>query len=118
VNSEQPGKAALDRPAYIAEAIARRKGAVRDVVGIEARHFGHPPSGGGRSVGEPHRLKLALNHRRNELTYPLTQPDFDRVKPIFENMDRRLRFRLQGRRRRATVGHRVVSTGAPTLGLI
>jgi hypothetical protein len=25
------------------------------------------------------RLKLALNHRLDELTYPLTQPDFDRV---------------------------------------
>jgi hypothetical protein len=33
-------------------------------------------------------------------------------------MNRRLRFRLQGRRRRASVGHGVVSTGAPTPGLI
>jgi hypothetical protein len=33
----------------------------------------------------------------DELTYPLTQPDFDRVKPIVEKMDRRLRFRLQSR---------------------
>ena len=26
-------------------------------------------------------LQLALNHRLDELTHPLTQPDFDRVKP-------------------------------------
>jgi hypothetical protein len=32
-------------------------------------------------------------------------------------MDRRLRFRLQGWRRRATVGHGVVSTGAPRPGV-
>src|SRR5499433_834313 len=64
------------------------------------------------------RLKLALNHRLDELTYPLTQPDFDCVKPIVEKMDRRLRFRLQGRRRRANVGHGVVSTGAPTPALL
>src|SRR5437764_12071858 len=32
-------------------------------------------------------------------------------------MDRRLGFRLQGRRLRAIVGHGVVSTGAPTPGL-
>src|SRR5262249_48598525 len=64
------------------------------------------------------RLQLALNHCLDELTYPLTQPDFDRVKPIVEKMDRRLRFRLQGRRRRANVGHGVVSTGAPTPGLL
>jgi len=43
------------------------------------------------------RLELALNHRLDELTDPLTQPDFDRVKPIVEKMDSRLRFRLQGR---------------------
>src|SRR5262249_50809776 len=47
-----------------------------------------------------------------------TQPDFDRVKPIVEKMNRRLRFRLQSRRRRAIVGHGVVSTGAPTPALI
>jgi hypothetical protein len=42
------------------------------------------------------RLELALNHRLDELTYPLTQSEFDRVKPIVENMDLcRLRFRLQ-----------------------
>jgi hypothetical protein len=64
------------------------------------------------------RLELALNHRLDELTDPLTQPDFDRVKPIVEKMDRRLRFRLQGRRHRASVGHGVVSTGAPTPGLL
>ena len=40
-------------------------------------------------------LQLALNHRLDELTHPLTQPDFDRVKPIVEKMDRRLCFRLQ-----------------------
>src|SRR5262245_34364546 len=33
-------------------------------------------------------------------------------------MNRRLRFRLQSRRRRAIVGHGVVSTGAPTPALI
>ena len=64
------------------------------------------------------RLELALNHRLDELTHPLTQPDFDRVKPIVEKMDRRLRFRLQGRRRRASIGHGVVSTGASTPGLL
>jgi hypothetical protein len=64
------------------------------------------------------RLELALNHRLDELTYPLAQPDFDRVKPIVKKMDRRLRFRLQGRRRRASVGHGVVSNGAPTPELI
>jgi hypothetical protein len=64
------------------------------------------------------RLELALNHRLDELTDPLTQPNFDRVKPIVEKMDRRLRFRLQRRRRRASIGHGVVSTGAPTPGLI
>src|SRR5262249_43291976 len=41
-----------------------------------------------------------------------------RVKPIVEKMNRRLRFRLQSRRRRAIVGHGVVSTGAPTPALI
>src|SRR3954452_4819332 len=64
------------------------------------------------------RVELALNHRLDELTYPLTQPDFDRVKPIVEKMDHRLRFRLQGPRHRASVAHGVVSTGAPTPGLI
>src|SRR5215831_16496287 len=64
------------------------------------------------------RLELALNHRLDELTYPLTQSDFDRVKPIVEKIHRRLRFRLQDRRRRANLGHGVVSTGAPTPGLI
>src|SRR5215831_5062869 len=64
------------------------------------------------------RLELALNHRLDELTDPLTQPDFDRVKPIVEKMDRRLRFRLQDRRRRASLAHGVVSTGAPTPGLL
>src|SRR5215510_3137506 len=64
------------------------------------------------------RLELALNHRLDELADPLTQPDFDRVKPIVEKIDRRLRFRLQDRRRRAIVGHGVVSTGAPTPGLL
>ena len=44
------------------------------------------------------RLEFALDHRLDELTDPLTQPDFDRVKPIVDKMDRcRLRFRLQGR---------------------
>src|SRR5512132_202387 len=64
------------------------------------------------------RVELALNHRLDELTYPLTQPDLDRVKPIVEKMDRRLRFRLQGPRHRASVAHGVVSTGEPTPGLI
>src|SRR5215813_11923095 len=64
------------------------------------------------------RLELALNHRLDELTYPLTQSDFDRVKPIVEKIHRRLRFRLQDRRRRANLGHGVVSTGAPTPGLL
>src|ERR1700756_5436473 len=64
------------------------------------------------------RLELALNHRLDELTDPLTQPDFDRVKPIVEKMNRRLRFRLQSRRCRAIGGHGVVSTGAPTPALI
>src|SRR5215475_3882743 len=64
------------------------------------------------------RLELALNHRLDELTDPLTQPDFDRVKPIVEKMNRRIRFRLQSRRCRAIVGHGVVSTGAPTPALI
>src|SRR6516162_5886986 len=63
-------------------------------------------------------LQLALNHRLDELTHPLTQPDFDRVKPIVEKMDRRLCFRLQDRRRRASLAHGVVSTGAPTPGLL
>ena len=64
------------------------------------------------------RLEPAFNHRLEELTYPLTKPDFDRLKPIVEKMDRRLRFPLQSRRRRASVRHGVVSTGAPTPGLI
>src|SRR6516225_5822578 len=63
-------------------------------------------------------LQLALNHRLDELTHTLTQPDFDRVKPIVEKMDRRLCFRLQDRRRRASLAHGVVSTGAPTPGLL
>ena len=50
------------------------------------------------------RVELALNHRLDEITYPLTQPDFDRVKPIVEKIDCRRRFRLQDRRRRASVG--------------
>src|SRR4029450_13060074 len=62
------------------------------------------------------RVELALNHRLDEITYPLTQSDFDRVKPIVEKIACRLRFRLQGRRRRASIGHGVVSTGAPTPG--
>src|SRR5215471_7897206 len=64
------------------------------------------------------RFELTFNHRLDELTDPLTQPDFDRVKPIVEKMDRRLRFRLQDRRRRASIAHGVVSTGAPTPGLL
>jgi hypothetical protein len=51
------------------------------------------------------RLELAFNYRLYELMRPLTQPDFDRVKAIVEKMDHYCRFRLQGRRRRATVGH-------------
>ena len=43
-----------------------------------------------------HYLEFALNHRLDELTYPLTQPDFDCVKPIVEKMDRRLRFPTAG----------------------
>jgi hypothetical protein len=43
------------------------------------------------------RVELALNHRLDEITYPLAQPDFDRVKPIVEKVDCSLRFRLQGR---------------------
>src|SRR5207249_11812023 len=57
------------------------------------------------------RLELALDHRLNELTHPLTQPGFDGIEPIVEKMDRRRGFRLQGRRRRAIVGHGAVSTG-------
>ena len=30
------------------------------------------------------RVEFALNHRLDEITYPLAQPDFDRVKPLVE----------------------------------
>jgi hypothetical protein len=32
----------------------------------------------------------------DELTHPIAQTDFDRIKPIVEKMDRRLGLRLQG----------------------
>ena len=54
----------------------------------------------------------------DEITDLLTQPDFDCVKPVVEKINCRPRFRLQGRRRRASIGHGVVSTGAPTPGLL
>ena len=41
------------------------------------------------------RVELALNHRLDEITYPLTQSDFDRVKPIVEKIDCRSRFRCR-----------------------
>src|SRR5690348_6806774 len=62
-------------------------------------------------------VELALDHRLDELAYPLTQSDFDRVKPIVEKIDRRPHFRLQGRRHRASIDHGVVSTGALMPGL-
>src|SRR6266446_1686681 len=58
------------------------------------------------------RLELGLDHRLDELTHPIAQADFDRIKPIVEKMDRRLGLRLQGCRVRAIAGHGVVSTGA------
>ena len=51
------------------------------------------------------RLEHALDQRLDELTHPVTQLGFDWIKPIVEKMDRRLDFRLQGRRRRAIGGH-------------
>jgi hypothetical protein len=41
------------------------------------------------------RLELPLNHRPDELTYPITETDFDRVKPNCREDGRRFRFRLQ-----------------------
>src|SRR5580693_5909063 len=64
------------------------------------------------------RLELSLDHRLDELAHPIAQADFDRIKPIVEKMDRRLGLRLQGCRVRAIAGHRVVSTGAQTPGLL
>src|SRR6516162_9014985 len=63
------------------------------------------------------RLELALDHCLDELAHPIAQPGFNRIKPIVENMDRRLGFRLQSHRLRAIVGHGVVSTGARTPAL-
>jgi hypothetical protein len=67
------------------------------------------------AVARANERRLA-NHRLNELRHPLTQPGFDWIKPIIEKMDRRLGFRLQGRRRRAIAAHGAVSTGVPTPG--
>src|SRR6267142_175325 len=64
------------------------------------------------------RLELGLDHRLDELTHPIAQAGFDRIKPIVEKMDRRLGLRLQRRRVRAIAGHGVVSTGAQTPGLL
>jgi hypothetical protein len=38
------------------------------------------------------RLELALDHCLNELAHPIPQTGFDRIKPVIEKMDRRLRF--------------------------
>src|SRR5882672_10510810 len=64
------------------------------------------------------RLELGLDHRLDELTHPIAQADFDRIKPIVEEMDRRLGLRLQGCRVRAIAGHGVVSTGAQNAGIV
>jgi hypothetical protein len=60
------------------------------------------------------RLELGLDHRLDELAHPIAQTGFDRIKPIVEKMDRRLRLLMQNRRLRGIVDHGVVSTGAPT----
>src|SRR5467141_4491791 len=64
------------------------------------------------------RLELGLDHPLDELAHPIAQAGFDRIKPIVEKRDRRLGWRLQGRRVRAIAGHGVVSTGAQTPGLL
>src|SRR5215472_1255318 len=53
------------------------------------------------------RLELGLDHRLDELTHPITQADFNRIKPIVEKRDLRLGLRLQGCRVRAIAGHGV-----------
>ena len=68
----------------------------------------------GRSAGGKRRVELGFDHRLDELAHPIAQTGFDRIKPIVEKRDRRLRLRMQNRRLRAIVGHGVVSTGAPT----
>src|SRR5882672_9567117 len=64
------------------------------------------------------RLELGLDHRLDELTHPIAQPDFDRIKPIVEKRDRRLSLRLQGCRVRVIAGHGMVSTGAQNAGIV
>jgi hypothetical protein len=43
--------------------------------------------------GRP-EASLALDHRLDELTHPVAQTGFNRIKPIVEKMDRRLGVRL------------------------
>src|SRR6267142_2273941 len=62
------------------------------------------------------RLELGLDHRLDELTHPIAQPDFDRIKPIVEKRDRRLSLRLQGCRVRVIAGHGMVSTDTQNAG--
>src|ERR1700731_565097 len=64
------------------------------------------------------RLELGLDHRLDELTHPIAQTDFDRIKPIVEKMDRRLGLRLHGCRGWVFAGHGVVSTGAQNAGIV
>src|SRR5467141_220012 len=63
------------------------------------------------------RLELGLDHPLDELAHPIAQAGFDRIKPIVEKRDRRLGWRLQGRRVRAIAGHGVVSAGAQNAGI-
>src|SRR5215510_8871512 len=61
-------------------------------------------------------FQLALNHCLNELAHATAQSSFDWIKPVVENMRRRISFQSQGRRLGAIVAHGVVSTGARAPG--
>jgi hypothetical protein len=69
-----------------------------------------------RSVGGKRRLELGLDHRLDELAHPIAQTCFDRIKPIVEKMDRRLRLLMQNRRLRGIVDHGLVCTNAGSFG--
>jgi len=75
----------------------------RNVAAI--RRLGSPSIAWARKNG----IKLAANHRFDQSTNPVTDPGFDRIKPIVEKMGITLGRRLQKLRRRGNGFHGVVS---------
>ena len=59
-------------------------------------------------------FKLGLDHGLDEAANLLAQSSFNWIKPVVQEAERRLSFRLREPRLRAIIGHGVVSTGART----